>query len=203
VDEKERQAEAGEPRPSDPAEEGEATRPRHPRSRPALAFVEPGLMVVGTPDGVKASVDRKRSGQNLTSNTELMGRIARLEGRSNAWAIGRMDSLAERAELPAEVAVKLPALTWFEAAGNVNGGISGTLRAEARDEESAKNMRDMLNGVMAFGRMQSQGNPQIQALMQGVTLGGSGRTIEIGFSVPSELIEAVMPKAKVKTIALR
>ena len=168
-----------------------------------MAFAEPGLMIVGTPEGVKAAIDHKQSGQNLTSNTELMGRIAKLEGRSNAWAIGRMDSLTERAELPKEMAVTLPALTWFEAAGNVNGGISGTLRAEARDDESAKNMRDMLNGFMAIGRMQGQNNPQVQALMQSVTLGGSGRTIEIGFNVPSELIEAVMPKAKTKTIAAR
>jgi hypothetical protein len=62
-------------------------------------------------------------------------------------------------------------------------------------------MRDMLNGVMALGRMQSQSNPQVQALMQSVTLGGSGRTIELTFNVPSELIDAVMPKAKVKQIA--
>lgn len=175
---------------------------RHgPRSRPAMAFVQPGVLVVGSPEGVRAAIDHKRSGQNVTSNTELMGRIAKLEGQSNAWAIGRMDSLAERAELPQEMAVKLPALTWFEAAGHVNGGINGTLKAEAKDDESARNLRDMLNGVMALGRMQAQSNPQVQALMQSVTLGGDGRTIELTFNVPSELIDAVMPKAKVKQIA--
>lgn len=183
------------------AEEGVKKHRRGPRTHPALAFVEPGVLIVGTPAGVRAAIDQKRSGQNVTSNTELMSRISKLEGHANAWAIGRMDSLTERADLPAEVAVKLPALTWFEAAGHVNGGINGTLKAEARDDESAKNMRDMLNGVMALGRMQSQSNPQVQALMQSVTLGGSGRTIELTFNVPSELIDAVMPKAKVKQIA--
>lgn len=160
-------------------------------------------MVFGSPEGVRSAIDSKRSGQNLTSNTEMMSRIARLEGHTNAWAVGRMDSLAERAELPLEMATKLPALTWFEAAGNVNGGISGTLKAEAKDEESARNMRDVLNGIMAMGRMQAQSNPQVQALMQSVTMGGAGKTIELSFSVPAELIEAVMPKAKVKTIAAR
>lgn len=188
----------------EPAPEGEdAAKPRreHRHAHPAMAFVEPGLLVFGSPAGVRAAIDHKRSGQNLTSNTELMARIAKLEGHANAWAIGRMDSLTERAELPQEMAIKLPALTWFEAAGHVNGGITGTLRAEARDDESAKNMRDMLNGVMALGRMQAQSNPQVQALMQSVTLGGGGKTIEITFNVPAELIDAVMPKAKVKAVA--
>lgn len=184
-------------------DEGEAKSRARRRGQPALAFVEPGLLVVGSPNGVKAAVDRKRSGMNATGNSELMGRIARLEGNSNAWAVGRMDSLATGAELPSEVAANLPALTWFEAAGHVNGGINGTLRAEARDEESAKNLRDMLNGFMALGRMQAQSNPQVQALMQSVTLGGTGKTIELTFAVPAELIELVVPKARAKSIASR
>lgn len=193
-----------------PADEPEAEQPpdapkRQARAheRPAMAFAESGLLVVGTPAGVRGAIDRKRNGQNLTANTELMGRIAKLEGGANAWAVGRMESLAERAHLPEEMAVKLPGLTWFEASGHVNGGISGLLKAEARDDESARNMRDMLNGLMALGRMQAPSNPQVQALMQSVTLGGSGRTIELTFNVPSEVIDAMMPKAKVKTIALQ
>lgn len=197
----EAQADAGE-QPAEPQDQPEAQKRRvRAHAHPAMAFVEPGLLVVGTPDGVRSAIDHKRSGQNLTSNTELMSRIAKLEGQANAWAVGRMDSLAERAELPQEMAVKLPALTWFEAAGHVNGGINGTLKAEARDDESARNVRDMLNGVMALGRMQAQSNPQVQALMQSITLGGSGRTIEVSFNVPAELIDAVMPKAKAKAVA--
>ena len=164
--------------------------------RPAMAFVEPGLMVFGPIDHVRAAVDHKKNGQNLTSNVELMGRIAKLEGNANAWAVGRMDTLAERASLPQEMASRMPALTWFEAAGHVNGGVTGTLRAEARDEESAKNMRDMMNGFMAFGRLQAQSNPEVQALMQAVRLEGTGKNIELRFTVPAELIDAAMAKAR-------
>lgn len=191
--------------------EGESEEPTHRRhgrhdfkGRPSMAFVEPGLMLFGDVDAVRAAVQHKRDGQNLTSNSELMSRIARLESQSsNAWALGRVDSLAQRAELPEEMALKIPAITWFEASGHVNGGLNGVLRAETRDEEAARNLRDMLNGFMAFGRLQSQSNPQVQALMQSVTLGGSGKTIELSFTVPVELLDLMAPKAKANTIAAR
>jgi hypothetical protein len=158
------------------------------------------LLLFGPADHVRGAIDHKRTGQNLTTNSDLMARIAKLEGDANAWALGRMDALAARASMPQEVASRLPALTWFEAAGHVNGGMSGLLKAEARDEESAKNMRDMLNGLMAFGRLQAQSNPEVQALMQAVSLDGTGKTIELRFTVPSELIDAAMAKAKAKKV---
>ncbi len=189
------------PADDEPRAGGADTPGRRDHGYPALAFVEPGLLLIGAPDAVRAAIDDKRSGRNILSNTDLLSRIARIEGQANAWAVGRLDSLPGRAELPQEIAVRLPAITWFEAAGHVNGGISGTLKAEARDEESARNLRDVINGLMALGRMQAPKSPPVQALMRSVNLGGSGRTVELSFSIPSELIEAVIPKARAKAVA--
>ena len=187
----------------DAAEGAQTPTRRESTFRPALAFVEPGLVLFGNVDLVKAGVNRK-AGQNLTANGEMMARIEKLDGRgANAWAVGRLDALTQQGRLPEHVAAQLPSLTWFEASGHLNGGITGTVRAETRDEQAAKNLRDMINGIMAFGRMQSQTKPGIQALMQSITLGGTGTTVEMTFTIPAELIDTIAPKAKVKTVAMR
>jgi hypothetical protein len=184
-------------------EETPTTKRRESTFRPAMAFVEPGLVLFGNVNLVKAGVNRK-AGQNLTANGEMMARIEKLGGRgANAWAVGRLDALTQQGRLPEQVAAQLPSLTWVEASGHVNGGITGTVRAETRDEQAAKNLKDMINGIMAFGRMQSQTKPEIQALMQSITLGGSGKTVEMTFTIPVELIDTIAPKAKVKTVAMR
>jgi hypothetical protein len=61
----------------------------------------------------------------------------------------------------------------------------------------------MINGFMALGRMQAQSKPEINALMQSINLGGKDNAVELSFTVPAELLDAVMSKskAKVKTIA--
>ena len=185
-------------------ESGEAPKPRHRHGnfQPAMAFVEPGLLLFGSEAAVKAGVSRK-AGDSLTSNAELMARIEKLDRSANAWAIGRFDALAGQARLPENVAAQMPPVTWFEAAGHLNGGLRGTLRAETKDKESAKNLRDMVNGLMALGRMQAQSKPEINALMQSITLGGKDNTVELSFTVPTELLDAMTAKskAKVKTIA--
>jgi hypothetical protein len=183
-------------------EGGKPARHRHGDFHPAMAFVEPGLVLLGNEEAVKAGASRK-TGANLTSNAELMARIEKLDRGANAWAIGRFDALAGKARLPDEVAAQMPPMTWFQAAGHVNGGIRGVLRAETRDEASAKNLRDFINGIVALGKMQAQNKPEFNALIQSISLGGQGNAVELSFTVPTELIDAMAArsKAKVKTIA--
>jgi hypothetical protein len=154
----------------------------------AVAFVEPGLVAFGSEPAVRQAIDRKSGGQNITSNDEVMGLVRDIDD-GNAWAVGRFDALANRAKLPREVANKLPPINWFAASGHVNGGIRGLLRAEARDDVSAQNLRDVVRGFMALARLQTNANPELTAMMNSLELGGEGKTVSLAFSLPSDVID--------------
>lgn len=165
----------------------------------ALAFMSPGLIGLGSAELVKHAIDIQTGAakDSITTNEELMQLVDEMED-GNAWAVGRFDTLTAKAKLPNEVASRLPALTWFAASGHVNGGISGRLRAEARDEESANNLRDVVRGFMALARMQAGSNPQVQAMMDSLQLGGTGKTVSLSFSVPSEALELLAPRKQLQ-----
>ena len=55
-----------------------------------------------------------------------------------------------------------PPITWFSVSGHVNGGIAALLRAEARDEESANNLRDVVRGFLALAKLQASAKPEYQ-----------------------------------------
>ena len=93
---------------------------------------------------------------------------------SNAWAVGRFDALANQADLPDGLHDKIPTLSWFSAAGHLNGGVSGTVKAEAKDDEAAANLRDMLRGVVAMVKLQTGDNPGLKAVADSLQLGGEG-----------------------------
>jgi len=154
----------------------------------ALAFMEPGLLAVGSANAVRQAIDRRRGGSNITSNDEVMGLVRDIDD-GNAWAVGRFDAIANHARLPQEVANQLPPINWFAATGHVNGGIRGTLRAEARDDAAAQNLRDVIRGFMALARLQAGAKPELTAMMNSLELGGQGRTVSLAFSVPSEVID--------------
>jgi hypothetical protein len=168
---------------------------------PALAFLEPGLIMVGDAAAIRLAIDTQAAGQDVTDNSEVMQLIKGMDAGANAWAVGRFDILASRAKLPEGVASQIPAVKWFAAAGRINGGLSGVLRAEARDEQAAQNLRDVINGFVALGRLQAGNRPEFQSLMQSVTLGGSGKTVELSFTVPTELIDMLQNLAGHKRAA--
>ncbi len=156
----------------------------------ALGFIESGAVAVGSVAAVRGAIDAKRSGRNVLSNTELMRLVGDLDS-SNAWVVGRFDAMAGKAGLPSELQSKVPALSWFSAAGHLNGGITGTFKAEAKDDEAATNLRDMLRGVMAMAKLQAGDKPAMRAMVDSLQLGGEGKTVAVAFSVPAEMFDAL------------
>jgi hypothetical protein len=163
-----------------------------------LSFIEPGLAAFGSTKLIHSAIDLHNGGANpqtglesVTSNEELMTQVRSLEAGNNAWAVGRFDTLSSEAHLPDSVASRLPALTWLSVAGHVNGGLRGVVRAEARDDEAANNLRDVVRGFMALAKMQAGSKPELQAMMQSLELGGTGKTVSISFVVPAEVFDIV------------
>jgi hypothetical protein len=167
-----------------------------PRSEqdPCIAFLEPGLVAVGESTAVKRAIDANMSGTSVTGNDEMMNMVRDIVSRNNAWAVGRFDVLANHAKLPEHVARQIPPVKWFAAAGHINGGVDATLRAEARDDQSAEHLRNVVRGFLSLGQLQAQNDPRVAAVANSMQLSGSGKTVELTFSVPSEIIDAVLPK---------
>jgi hypothetical protein len=179
-------------------------RPRHIPASFALSFIEPGLAAFGSTDMIKSAVDLHRSGsssqtgpQSVTLNDELMKRVRGMDD-GNAWVVGRFDALSGRAHLPENVASRLPAITWFSVKGHINGGIRGVISADARDVESANNLRDVVRGFLALAKMQTGGRPELQTLMQSLELGGTDQTVSLAFTVPSEVFDLIGALAQKK-----
>ena len=159
----------------------------------SLAFLEAGLVAIGTKATVQRAIDAQMSSHSITSNSEMMDLVSEIGSTSNAWAVGRFDTIAQQAKLPSELASKMPPVKWFAASGHVNGGISGVLRAEALDDESGEKLRQVVAGALALGDMVSKSDPKIGALINSLQLSGSGKTVTLSFTVPAEVL-ALIPQ---------
>lgn len=156
----------------------------------AIAFLEADLIGIGGYDAVKRSIDANGGLNIVSTNADIMRQIGELD-TANAWAVGRFDALAQSNHIPAEIKSRLPAIQWFSAATHINGGVSGIVKAEARDEEAAKNMRDVVNGFMALARMQSSSQPELKTMVDSLQLTGDGKNVAVSFTLPSELFDAL------------
>lgn len=156
----------------------------------ALAFVEPDLVVFGNAAAVRRAIDTKASGTNITSNGEVMDLVRDIDD-GNAWAVGRVDRMAREGRLPEPLAGRLPPITWFAATGRINGGVEGLIRAEATTDQAAADLREVVRGFVALARLQTRENTELSTVLNSLQLGGEGRTVSLGFSVPPETIDAL------------
>ena len=91
--------------------------------------------------------------------------------------------------MPSEVAERLPELTWFSISGSVEGGISGVAQADARDEDAANALRDVMRGFVALAKLQAGNRPEFRAVAESLTLGGTGKRVSLSFSIPNEVLD--------------
>jgi hypothetical protein len=161
----------------------------------AFGFIESDLVAFGSVGSVKASIDARASNRNVVSNNEMMKLVNEIDN-ANAWAVGKFDAIAAKAGLPSEIAAAMPAISWFSAAGHINGGVSGTFKAEAKDEATAKNLRDLMGGFLAMAKLQAANKPGMQQLADSLVISGEGNTVALAFSIPSELLDVLESMAK-------
>jgi len=179
---------------------------RHFGGEFALSFVEPGLVALGSSSLIKTAIDLHRAGNNpqagvesVTGNEELMNLVRSMDTSfQTAWAVGRFDALRANARLPENVMSQISAINWFAISGHVNGGLRGTIRAEARDDEAANNLRDVVRGFLALAKLSAGSKPEIQAMMQSLELAGTGKTVSLSFAVPAEVFDVVGAAAQGK-----
>ena len=160
----------------------------------AMAFVEAGVIAIGSEPIVRRAIDLPSTGEDVTSNERLMSLLSNIESGSNAWAIGRLDDSAVLDWLPDEVETQIPQIAAFAVGGRVNGGVSGTVTAEARDDEAGQNLRDVLQGFLALARMQTSSRPELRTLLDSIQLSAAGTTVSLSFAFPPEILQQLLPE---------
>jgi len=73
----------------------------------------------------------------------------------------------------------------------VNGGLQAVVKAEAKDEQAAANLRDIVRGFVALAKMQAGSKPSIQKMLPDVQLSGDGKEVAISFAVTNEMLDAL------------
>ena len=72
----------------------------------------------------------------------------------------------------------------------MNGGLQAVVKAEAKDEQAAENLRDIVRGFVALAKMQAGGKPGMAKMMPDVQLSGDGKEVAISFAVTNEMLDA-------------
>jgi hypothetical protein len=184
------------------ANRGDASHFEMLHSTGALGFVEPGVLALGDSAAIKRAIDAHESGENVTKNADLMKLINDLKNGSNAWVAGRFDAVSGHVGMPQVAKDQLSTVQYFAIGAHVDGGVQGTVRAEARDDKAAEDLRAIVNGALAAGRLFSgtQQNKALETAINSMQMSGSGKTVAITFAVSPEMLDMLNGLAGLKNL---
>jgi hypothetical protein len=172
---------------SESSSDGTATH----HSSGGVAFLEAGTLALGEIGAIRQAIDAAESGQDVRKNADLMKVVNDVRGSGNAWFVGRFDAIAAAHTLPDELKSHIPALNTFAVSAHVNGGFSGAIRVDARDETAAQQLRDVVRGALAAGQLIAADDPRVNTMLKSMQITGSGNTVGLTFTLPAGLLDVV------------
>ena len=173
----------------------------------AVAFLDESSLVFGAKDEVLAAISsRTRNETPLTSNTALMALVEKVRPGSTFWMVGDQSLLASLpTSMPAPGAsadgaatMTLPALTGLMVTGDLDPQVSLAITGEAKDALAAKNLADVVRGLVAMASLQAQQRPELQQLASAVSVATEENRVLVNARIPYEMLEALQPRAKPK-----
>jgi hypothetical protein len=155
----------------------------------ALAFAETGLVLFGNRDFVSRGLDAKAgAAADISANADFMRLLAGVvEG--TAWTVAQFDSLTSDTAFPGELAERLPPIKWLAGSVRVDSGLHGLLRAETPDEQSAQNLRDVVQGFLALARLQASRRPEFRGVLDSLMLSGEGKSVTFSFDLSASVLD--------------
>jgi hypothetical protein len=168
---------------------GDATAAHH--SSGGVAFLEVGVLALGEAGAIRQAIDAAETGQDVRKNADLMKVVNDVRGSGNAWFVGKFDAIAAAHTLPEELKSRIPAISTFAVSAHVNGGFSGAIRVDARDEKAAQQLRDVVRGALAAGQLIAADDPRVDTMLKSMQITGSGNTVGLTFTIPAGLLDVM------------
>lgn len=167
----------------------------------ALAFVDDRTLVMGSQATVEAAVlSVAQGGDSLKQNATIMALLEKIRPDATFWMVGDQSVLQNLPKnVPAGVAgqqVTLPGLRNLAAWGDLDPQIAIEVVGEADDEASAKNLADVVRGLVALAALQANQKPELKELAAAVSVANDASSVRVNARVPYELLDALQAQAQ-------
>jgi hypothetical protein len=167
-----------------------------PKKMAGIAFLNATLVIAGDLANVKAAIDRPSSGQSLS--IAVIGQVNQWSNAEDAWVITTVppSSLTPSSPLGGNAAGIFQQVQ--QAAGGVKFGNSvvATAAVQADTAPNATQMANALQFLLNMAQMQSQNNPQLTTLAQGLAITATGNTVKVTLTMPQAQFQQLIQQQK-------
>lgn len=172
----------------------------------AVAFLDDETFLLGGQAAVEATLATRAAGSApLRENTTLTALLENVKPGSTFWMVGDQTLLANMpTSLPGggggeggtSQSMQLPALKSLVVTGDLDPQMSVDVIGEATDEAGAKNLSDVVRGLLALATLQASQKPEMKQLASAVSVTTEANSVRITARFPYELIDALQKQRR-------
>ena len=166
-----------------------------------IAFLDKGTILLGDGAQVRETLEAHGQGKTpLQSNATLLELLARVKPGSTFWMVGDQSLLANLpTTLPSltgsGASLTLPALQSLIVTGDVEPLVSLQLTGDAADEAAARNLADLVRGLVAILGMQASQKPEWKELSSALSVTQNASQVLVNFRIAPEALERLATKS--------
>lgn len=171
----------------------------------ALAFLDDHSLVLGRRATVEAAITGRSGGGAPQADAGMTELLERVTPGSTFWMVGDQSVLANIPRgIPAPgapasgtstaPALTLPALRSLVVSGDLDPVVALKITGDATDEAAAKNLADIVRGLIAVASLQAAQKPELQQLASAVSVTTEASQVHVNARFPYELLDALGPK---------
>jgi hypothetical protein len=155
-----------------------------------IAFLRDGEIALGDLESLKAVLDvRDTPALGLESNTKLWPLLRDLDPEEMFWFAGEPGSVLSKAPTNNPIGGSLSKVQNVVGSLNLTDAVTGKIVANIADEESAKKLTDVVNGLVALGQLAGADNPDIAELLKGISVTQNKTQIRLAINFSVELLD--------------
>ena len=169
--------------------------PRAGQKPQAMSVLDDGVIAAGSPVEVEAAIDRQKArGPGLTENATLTALAAKIDPSATFWMCGDQGLLSTVSGSSAKTAGwTIPAIKTFVASGTLDPDVAATILAQTADDGSAKNVTDLLRGLLVMLTMQAGEQQGLKDLASGIAIEQQGTEVKIGARFSYDTLARLAP----------
>ena len=168
------------------------------RGAGAVAFLDDRTLVVGTQAAVEGAIQSAaEGGKSLRRNETILRLLEQVRPDATFWMVGDQSVLEN---LPKNVPsggqqLALAGLRNVSVSGDLEPAISVEINGEAQDEASAKNLADVVRGLVALASLQASQRPELKELAAAVSVASDAQRVRVSARFPYELLDQLHKQA--------
>jgi hypothetical protein len=172
------------------------------RVEKGIAFLRDGEIALGDLESLKAVLDvREKPELGLESNSKLWPLVKELDPAEMFWFAGDAGSVMSKSPASNPIGGSISKVQNVVGTLNLTDAVTGRIVANIADEESAKKLVDVANGLVALGQLAGADNPEISELLKGITVTQNKSQIRLVINFSIDLLEKLQhSKAALKKV---